>query len=78
MLFFPLKKCYSSRLGLRIGPNGDIYPCSMLQTPMGNVKKQAIKNILIGKSMRHFLINAGKLPVCKYCCAFSGNLTPIQ
>ncbi len=68
---FPLKKftCSAAWSIMHIGPYGTVYPCFSI--PMGNLKKQELREIWNGKSYREFrkkLKSAKIFPGCVGCC----------
>lgn len=72
-----VNKCLAPWFSCRIDPFGNIYPCS-LSIPMGNLRKNNIKEIINGKKAVGFRKKLKKkrlFPLCKKCCVlYSQNL----
>ena len=66
-------KCFYPWFATRIGPYGDVYPCSM-DICMGNVRDQNLSEIWCGDKyvkFRKALRKQKLFPKCKKCCALN-------
>ena len=63
-------RCFYPWFETRLDPFGNIYPCS-IDIPMGNIRKESLKEIWQGNKYRSFRKNLKKhklLPACAKCC----------
>jgi radical SAM protein with 4Fe4S-binding SPASM domain len=54
-------------LAPNIAPNGDVYPCSFLHTPAGNITEEPLRNIWSRMKEERQGTGADELPVCFAC-----------
>ena len=74
----PIKKCYITRNFMMIDPYGNIFPCTNLDGYfLGNIRELRLREIWRGEKYRILREKLSKklLPVCRYCCHCSDNLT---
>lgn len=68
--YFFVNKCFSPWYSVRIGPYGQVYPCS-LEVVMGNIRENSFKAIWNNEKFMDFrkiLKKHGAFPYCARCC----------
>ena len=51
-----------------INYDGKVYPCEIISTPIGDIRKQAIEEIWDGSPARNWRKQIGKQECCRICC----------
>ena len=67
-------RCASGYSSLYLDPYGFVFPCSLMKTPMGNIKEQNIDDILISKKMDFW---REKFKNCQICWSGCEGITSI-
>jgi len=76
-----IKKCYITRNFMMIDPYGNAFPCTNLDGYLlGNIRELRLREIWRGEKYRILRekLSQKLLPVCRYCCHCSDNLTLAQ